>query len=216
MRRTLLAISAAAALLAGACGSSDHDATAHNVVSSTSVTTSVPATTTTTAPAPTTTRAPTTTLPNTAVVPDKITVPYVDAVLAKLNHIYGNAVRSTVAAKKLTPEAIQDLDAIYSVDLGREEQQTFTETVSGGLGNIRRHPGDPIMRVKKLVFSSSTCIYASVDTDSDPALVHPVPPLPDEFIGLRRASIGRKLDPTPWIFFFDITNKVKTTVPNQC
>jgi hypothetical protein len=217
MRRTLLAMCAAAALLASACGSSGRHAAPDPTVATVPFS---PSSSTTSTTIPPTTVAPTstTTVPDTARVPRRITAAYVDAVLAKLNHVYGDAVRATVTARRLTPAAIADISAIYSHSLGAEEQKVFIETVSSGLGNVRRHPGDPIMTVRRLIEASPSCIYAKVQTNSDPEVIHPVAPLADEFIGLDRKQRGHHsvLNRTAWIFFFDITNKTPTNVPNQC
>jgi hypothetical protein len=233
MRRTLLAISAAAALLAGACGSSRPHAAPSSTVATVPLPTTLPLTTTspvetTVPPAPTTvapttvaptTVAPTTTLPVTATVPAQITVAYVDAVLAKLNHVYGDAVRATVAAHRLTPAAIADLSAIYSVKLGAEEQKIFLEDIREGLGGIRPHPGDRVSRVTKLVSASPACIYARITTIYD-AVDKRHPPTPaDEYVELSRKAepqAALALNPTAWIYTLDLTYGNPTVIANQC
>ena len=213
MRRTLLTLGGVVMLLATACGSS------HPTSTPTTASTPAPTPATTiAAQAPTTIPAPTTTAPHTAAVPATITVAYVNAVLAQLNHVYGDAVRRSVVAGRLTSQAANDLKAIYSAPLGAEEKTLFSETVAAGLGNIRPVPGDPITSVQKLLYTSASCIYAKVQTNSDPILIRPLPPLADEFMGLRHPASKqrRSLNPTSWIFFFDLVNKTPTNVPNQC
>jgi len=217
MRRTLLALGGVA-MLATACGSSHRTTvptTAPAVVpvsASTVPPTTVPAATTTTVPATTTT------VPDTNVVPPKITVAYVDAVLAQLNHVYGDAVRASVKADKVTHQAVRYLQAIYNKPLGAEERRVFAETIAGGLQNARRMPGDPISTVQKLVYTSPSCIYVRVRTNLDPVVIHPVAPAADEFMGLQRPAAGG--DPganhTPWILFFDGVTETPSNVPNQC
>jgi hypothetical protein len=196
-------------LLATACGSS------HPTTTPTTASTLAPATIPS---APTTVPASTTTAPDTAVVPAHITVAYVDAVLVQLNHVYGDAVRELVEAKRLTPRAIADLNSIYTTALGAEEQSLFGQALAERLPNVRALPGDPITSVQKLVFVSKSCIYARVQTDSDPIVVHPVPPLADEFMGLRHPATARGLgtNHTPWIFFFDGVTKTPANIANQC
>jgi hypothetical protein len=214
MRRTLLAISAAAALLAGACGSSRPHAAPSSTVATVPLPTTLPLTTTspvetTVPPAPTTvapttvaptTVAPTTTLPVTATVPAQITVAYVDAVLAKLNHVYGDAVRA-------------------SVKLGAEEQKIFLEDIREGLGGIRPHPGDRVSRVTKLVSASPACIYARITTIYD-AVDKRHPPTPaDEYVELSRKAepqAALALNPTAWIYTLDLTYGNPTVIANQC
>ncbi len=222
MRRTLLVIGAATVLLAGACGSPGHRSTAPTVAtaplpSSTTTSTTLAPTTpsdpTSTAPATTTT-----TVPDTTTVPRRITVAYVDAVLARLNHLYGDAVRSTVAAHRLTEFGRKDLQAIYSPRLAAEEDKIFLAAVSAGLTNLRRHPGDRVTRVLKLISASETCIYAKVDTTFGATDIHQVKLPADEFIGLKQepARHSPEINRTAWVFFFDLTNYSRTNVPDQC
>jgi hypothetical protein len=233
MRYPFLALGGVVLLLATACGAS-HRGTAAGAAATTTVParTSTPTTTgeaggTTTIPTATTiptsatstssTTSPTT-VPDTAIVPKQITVAYVDAVLAKLNHVYGDAVRTSVADRKVTVPAVEDLSAIYSPKLAAEEETIFVQEISGSLANVRRVPGDPITEVQDLIYSSDSCIYARVQTNSDPLVIHPVSPLADEFMGLKRIvpGDGLGLNHTPWIFFFDLVNKTPTDVPDQC
>jgi hypothetical protein len=222
MRRTLLALGGVVMILTTACGSSGHR-TASDPTAATAPLPSPTTSTTTAVPIPTstaTTNVPstTTTVPDTRIVPRTITVAYVDAVFAKLNHVYGEVGRQVAAARKLTVPAIEDLSSIYTIRLGSEEQLVFDDAVASGLPNLRRVPGDPITKVQKLIYASRSCIYAKVRTDSDPSLVHPVKPSADEYIGLRRVAVGngQGRNPTPWIFYFDIVNKTPTNVPDQC
>jgi hypothetical protein len=241
MRRTLLAISAAVALLAGACGASRPQAAPTSTVATVPLpATSDPATTqavqatvpprSTTDPSTTvvpttvvpTTVVPTTTsttLPVTTSIPAKITAGYVDAVLAKLNHVYGNAVRATVAAHRLTPAAISDLSAIYSVKLGAEEQKIFVEDVREGLGDIRKNPGDRVSRVTKLLSAGATCIYARIRTNYDAVDINHQTMPADEYVELNRKGSHRsplQLNPTPWIYALDLTYGSPTAVSSQC
>jgi hypothetical protein len=218
MRRFYLALGGVAMLVVTACGSSGHRADSVPPVATAPPSTAGPVATSSTDPT-TTLPATTTTVPDTAIVPATITVAYVDAVLAKLNHIYGDAVRASVAAHALTFDADKDLGAIYTVSLAAEEHILFAEALANETQNVRKVPGDPITSVQKLIYASTTCIYAQVQTDSDPVVIHPVAPLADEFMGLRRITAGADLvglNHTPWIWFFDGVTKTASKVPNQC
>lgn len=227
MRRSLLALCAAVTILAGACGSTHKTSAPPTTPVATapipSSTTRPPSTTppssadptTTTTVAPTTT----TTVPDTSVVPRRITVAYVDAVLAKLNHVYGDAVRSTVAHKRLTEAAYRELAAIYTPSLAAEEQKIFIEDVGQGLKGIKAHPGDRVMHVTDLISTNASCVYGKVRTSFRAVDTHAGPPPAVEYFGLNRqspASNAPRLNPTPWIFFFDITYGRYTKLANQC
>lgn len=223
MRRTLLALCAAVGLLAGGCGAQQHAGGGPTTATVATVPLHDPTTTTTsTTVAPTTTvrSTTTTTVPDTAVVPRHITAAYVDAVLAKLNHVYGDAVRSTVAAKRLTGTAYRDLAAIYTPSLAAEEQKIFAQaTGDGGLRNIRAHPGDRRMVIRKLISASDSCVFARVRTSFHHVDLHPVKPPADEYVGLRRSprgSVTASVNGTPWMIFFDLTNARFTSIRDQC
>jgi hypothetical protein len=215
MRRTLLALGGVA-LLATACGS-PHPASSPTTAP-VPIRAAVVSTTTTSPPFTTPATPITTTVPDTSIVPSTITVAYVDAVLVQLNHIYGDAVRASVKADKLTAAAIADLKALYNSPLGKEEQHIFAQTLAGSLTNIRPVPGDPVTDVDKLVYTSRSCIYAQVRTNFDPIVVRHVPPPADEFMGFEQRPKGRVsgINRTPWILFFDIVNNTTTDVANQC
>jgi hypothetical protein len=227
MRRFLLALGGVVVLLASGCGGAAPARSAPTIATDALPTTTVAAppvtvgSSTTTVPVTTTTTVPdttTTTVPDTRVVPSRITPAYVDAVLVKLNHIYGDAVRSVVHARKVTLTTAKYLGEIYSPELANGEGITFLESVKMGLSNVRDSPGDPKTKVIRLIAASHSCIFAKVITDINSETVHPVKPPADEFLGLRRAPVGsyRGSNDTPWVIFFDGISKVPTTVPDQC
>ena len=144
MRRTLLTLGGVVILLATACGSS------HPTSTPTTAPNPAPAPATTiAAQAPTTIPAPTTTAPDTAAVPATITVAYVNAVLVQLNHVYGDAVRRSVEAGRLTSQAANDLKAIYSAPLGVEEKSIFARN----LGREPRRTSDVSPAIRSPWFS---------------------------------------------------------------
>src|ERR1700757_4349359 len=104
MRRRHLALGLTAALFVAACSSGSHQASPS-----------------TTPPAPSTSAAGQTTVPNPDVIPPVITVAYVNAVFKALNHINGDAVRSLVASRQVTPTVETYLRAIYNDPLYTEE-----------------------------------------------------------------------------------------------
>src|ERR1700722_11848477 len=141
MRGRLAVIGAAAMTLAAGCsGGAHHQA------------------------APASTLAPPTTAINPAGTPSTITAAYVDAVLVQLNHVYGNAVRSEVLTKQVTPAAIQDLRAIYSGPLYTSELSAFREGESSQPSDVRDPPGDEATNVVQMLSSSRSCIFARAST----------------------------------------------------
>jgi hypothetical protein len=102
-------------------------------------------------------------------VPATITVPYVNRVLAELNHIDGNAVRSARAANAITPEFTQLETAIsgnaHELALN---QKLWTQTIADDWKDISTHPGDRRSTVMALLRANTSCIVASVKEDFSP------------------------------------------------
>jgi hypothetical protein len=223
MRRTLLVIGATAVLLVGGCGTTrPHAAPGPTVatvpLSSTSLATT-PTTVKGTAP-PATTTDPSTTLPPTTLVPTKITVAYVDEVLAKLNHVYGDALRDLVMTRTVSSNIVSALKAIYESPLYRTEVQIFREGLKDdGLSNIRLHPGDRKMDVIALVSASRACVFAKVKIDESSVDKTQVPASHAVYEGLKAkpsSQFRNTLNPTPWEFFFDLSTDAPERVADPC
>lgn len=199
-------------VLCAACGGGGHP--------SASVVTPATGTLPPVTPAPATTvpAATTTTTIDVAVVPSRITVAYVTAVLKVLNHIYGNAVRSTVAAGKFTSSALVDIDTIYTRRQAALEEKSFIQTAtSGGLRAARSRPGDPTMRVIGIIQSSRTCVVAHVHTNFDRVTRRRTSVLRWEYIGIRRVRpIDRRINSSGWTIFYDMVFSSNTHVRNEC
>jgi hypothetical protein len=153
------------------------------------------------------------------VVPASIDVPYVDAVLGQLNHVYGDAVRLQVATQSLPPSAVEDLRAIYNDPLYNTELGLFSEALYDGISSARPKPGDPITTVERLISSSPTCIFAEVSTSLAPVVKTASAPAAAEYEMLQPTQPGTDpsgLNPTPWSFSYDATFQQPTSVPSQC
>ncbi len=98
MKRTIWALVTVLVLTAGGCGGGGH----HQAAPTTVV---VPEPASSTVPPG---------QPDTSVIPPVITVPYVNAVLVKLNAIYSDGLRKALTAKAITPAVMTDFRAIYA------------------------------------------------------------------------------------------------------
>jgi hypothetical protein len=148
-----------------------------------------------------------------------ITPAYVDAVFKVLNHINGNAVRSLVATRQITPTVQTNLRAIYNDPLYVAEVNIARESIAGILTNVRRPPGDRLTTARKLIAASPACVFVETNTDLSEVLIHPTKPAAAEYYRLSRkqtnADPGR-LNPTPWALSFNATYTTPTTIPDQC
>jgi hypothetical protein len=157
--------------------------------------------------------------PNPDVIPAVITVAYVNAVFRVLNHVYGNATRSLVAAKAVTPAVTADLRAIFNDPLYAKELQIAAQSVTSSLANVKKPPGDIATTVVELISASPTCIFVSTSADYGAVLKNPGKPPASAYWGLRRKSPSDDpghVNPTAWALFFNAVYLTPTSISNQC
>jgi hypothetical protein len=174
-------------------------------------------------PAPADTAVPSPAVPATAidtsVVPPSIDTAYADAVLADLNHVYGNAVRLLKATHTLPPSAVADLRAIYNDPLYNTELRLFSEALYVDFDTGRDHPGDPVSTVRRLITGTPTCIFVEVVTSLAAVVKTNESPAASEYEMLQPKQAGTDpagLNTTPWAFSYDTTYKQPTTVASLC
>lgn len=197
MRRKLLALGGVAVLALAACSTGTHQA--------------APATTT---PAP-----PTSAPLDPSVIPPVITVPYVNAVFAVLNHINGDAARSLIASRRLTPTVIADLRAIYGDPLYAVEIRVADEALTTDFANVRMPPGDRRTLVTRVISASARCVFVETRSDLSAVEIVPTRSAASEYWDLRPKQAGsdpRKINPTPWALAFNEAFLTPTTVTDQC
>jgi hypothetical protein len=217
MRSLLLALGSALAVLASSCGP-----TAPKHVTSPPATGTLPAPATTVAPTVSPTAAPTstTTAPDTSVVPKKITVAYVNAVFAKLDAVYSDAVRQAVKAKRITVGVERDLASIFSPRLLPEEYVIFEKSAKNGFPNIRPRPGNRLTTVTHLISASRSCVFAQVSIDQNPMTIRPVKATGAVYDELARRTIVERRareNGTVWVYAFNlVVDPVTLKVPDQC
>jgi len=165
MRRSLVAIGAVTAVVAAACGGHRSAAPPPPTV--------VASTTTTTTPDPT-------------VVPPVITAAYLDAVFARLNHVYGDAVRELVQARSVDPRVQTLLRAIYADPQYQYELNVFQQGLASSLAQLRPNPGDPVFSLVRWRLSDG-CIETTVLVNPDAQLIQPVTPV-QAFIDLKAGT----------------------------
>jgi hypothetical protein len=99
-------------------------------------------------------------------VPSTITAPYLDRVLAELNHIDGNAFRDARAHNAVTPTYLADERAIRA---GAHELQVSEELINEDITmhwtDVRPVPGDRSMAVTSILSAPDPCILAAVNVD---------------------------------------------------
>jgi len=149
-------------------------------------------------------------------VPAVITVPYVNRVLAELNHIDGNAIRSARAANALTPEFNQLEMSIFATEQNFDlTQQVWQKTIADGWANVSEDPGDVVSTVMQLLSTSSQCIYASVREDFSHQGPGGVGVAPKWWIALSPTR-PTTANPTHWAFIYDGYDSSGGAPTNAC
>src|SRR5919109_5443591 len=80
-------------------------------------------------------------------VPETIDVAYVDRVMAALDHVYGDAIRTLATERTITEEFLDRLAAIYTPSEFDTAQDAWVTDVASGLKGLRDQPGDPTTTV---------------------------------------------------------------------
>ncbi|MCU4184240.1 hypothetical protein K6U06_07695 [Acidiferrimicrobium sp. IK] len=146
---------------------------------------------------------------------------YVNAVLAQLNHVYGDVSRQDLAAMSLPKTSAAMLRAIFNDPLFTQELSVATNGLLGDLSNVRRPPGDRVTRVVRLLSASPTCIFAQTSTDYSKVLVKEGQPVGAEYYELTPKAPGndpQHLNPTPWAIQANeaFSTPPPTVPPNPC
>ena len=200
MRRTLW-LGGAIVLAASACGSTPH----HGGDPTTSPSTGAASTTTSTSLQAVTT----TTVPDPVHIPAKIDVPYVNAVLAQLNHVYGNAQRIEISTKFLPKTIPPLLRAVFADPQYSRELSVFSQALQGNtLSQLKPNAPDPVAKVANLTAASLNCIEAKISIEDNAAISAPSPPL-DLYVVLRPKISQHdpgSVNPTPWAISYELTN----------
>ena len=157
--------------------------------------------------------------PNPDVVPAVITPAYVDAVFRVLNHVNGDAVRATVAAKGITPGVMARLRAIYGGPLYEVEVRVYEEALAQGLTNLRNPPGDRVTSVLSLLQASRSCIFVRTVSSLAAVEEQPTASPASEYWKIQpkdSTDDPQNLNPTPWAMTYNQDYETPTTVPDQC
>jgi hypothetical protein len=164
---------------------------------------SPPEATVPTAPSTSSTTAPI----DVSVIPPVIDEPYLNAVLAALDEVDGEATRLIYRQKKLTPEAVDLLNAIYSDDQTDRQANIWLQSLveDPGLSGILSDPGVRRSQVDRLISASQVCVFVRVRRDYSKVAVDSTPG-PLEYLVLR--PLDRSNDPnnrnrTAWMITAD-------------
>ncbi|MGI8685090.1 MAG: hypothetical protein ACR2MO_08405 [Acidimicrobiales bacterium] len=158
--------------------------------------------------------------PDISAIPEVIDEAYVNAVLAALDEIDGQATRIIVSAKRVPDEALALLQAILSdkeyfieakerVDaLARDPEMT------GFLPN----PGNKVTTVQRIIGASRSCVWLAVQRDYSKANVDPGPTTTDylALVPLDRSNDPKEVNRTAWMILADGRTRDGSEPDNPC
>lgn len=136
-------------------------------------------------------------------VPAVIDAGYVNRVLAALDRVEGDLVRSLVERNVIDATARTRLRAIYNDPQFEEEFTSLVKLFGSGTTEFKRPPGDRHTTVTEIVAASRSCVLAKVARDYSEVVNTPRPPEPDKvrIVTLKptqASSDPTGLNPTPW------------------
>lgn len=162
----------------------------------------------------------TTAVPDVSVIPEVINEAYLNAVLAALDAVNGEAVRIIVATKRFPPDAADHLNAIYSDEEFQIQAEAWLTALAKDrqLSSIKPDPGNRKTTVRRIISASRECVWSEVERDHSGSSTMPVTPRP-QYVALRpldRSNDPRKLNPTAWMIAVEGFNQDGSEPGNQC
>ena len=145
---------------------------------------------------------------------------YLNAVLAALDEVDGQAIRMIYATKRFTPEAADLVNAIYSDEETDRRANGWVSALveDPELRSIRPDPGNRRSTVSRIITSSPACVWMAVERDHALDSVDPEPPR-TEYVALRpldRSNDPKGKNPTAWMITSDGFNPDGVEPGNQC
>ncbi len=151
-------------------------------------------------------------------VPPTIDAAYLNKVFAALEHVDGDATRLIFESNTLPLEAAKRLRSIYGEEEFQQQVDLWLDLIiKKELSRSKPNPGDRVTSVRQVIRGTQECVYVAVARDYSQIVGNPAPTA--EYVGLRPADGARdpfELNPTPWMIFFDGSNRDGSAPPNPC
>ena len=151
-------------------------------------------------------------------IPPTIDAAYLNKVFAALERVDGDATRLILQSKTLPPEAARRLRAIYDEEEFKAQVDLWLDLITKKeLGRSKPNPGDRVTTVRQVLRGGGDCTYVAVARDYSQIIGDPAPTA--EYVGLKPSDATRDpadLNPTPWMIFFDGSNRDGSAPPDPC
>lgn len=139
-------------------------------------------------------------------VPAVIDVAYVEKVMAALDRVYGDAIRTLARERKITQDFLERLVAIYSPAEFEIAQRAWVQDIAAGLPGLKTQPGDPTTTVERSIQLDQSCVVVAVSRSFVATRTTSTTSTTQRFIALAPKQSDRDqrlLNPTPWMMAFD-------------
>ena len=142
-----------------------------------------------------------------SVIPEKIDEAYLNAVLAALDEVDGQATRIIVATKRFPPEAADLLNSIYSDEEFDRQAELWFASIGHDpqLKGIRPDPDRRKTAVERIIAASPQCIWLAIRRDYSAVNFDPGPG-ETEYLALEpldRSNDPKQSNKTPWMITYD-------------
>jgi hypothetical protein len=143
-----------------------------------------------------------------SVVPsaDDVDLRYVNAVLARLDPLLGEALREAMRAGEVTAEARAAYEAVYVEPALSAQLDLLAEEIERGTVGLLEPIGAPRTTAREILNRAEGCVVVETRVDYS-EVVHSPPPPPEgfrSFAGLRAKAPGEDeagRNPTAWMIF---------------
>jgi hypothetical protein len=149
-----------------------------------------------------------------SVIPDDprdITAAYVDAVLAELMKVDGDALRLTVRAGAVPSEAVALLDSAYSTELAARRANDLSALVRDPESGLRKPPGDLRVTVDEVITATKSCVFVRATQNFSRVFVDP-----GENFKNYYALSAHKTARSPWVISLDGFNANDSRPDDPC
>ncbi len=164
------------------------------------------------------TAAPTTTTTNPYAVPPVIDAAYVNRVLAGLDAVFGDVLRTVIASRTIDSAAFERLKGLYAdtaqfnialaiiQDEGRRDFASYLP-----------NPGENRTTVAELITVASSCVFMRVDRDSSAVAKQENPRFRNQWIALKRLDSPSLHNPTGWAYLYEgFDRNLQAPAKNPC
>jgi hypothetical protein len=141
-------------------------------------------------------------------------------VLAALDSVLGDAIRSMIAAGTITTDGFDRLRAVFgNTELLQNAVSLLEVQMRDGFREYKRNPGNRTTVVNQLVSASPNCMFLRVERDYSAVDVVPGTAVNPQWVILRPLDPTRdpkQYNPTPWAAHFDGFLRDRSQPPNPC